>query len=531
VIARYRWAGGEEAMLRFGPDHGPVVVAALPLFEEANRTRTFTVALLRALADRGIAGALPDLPGQGESVVATEQADLAALRAAFAGAVASIDRERRRCYAFAIRSGALLDTESLVFGRWHLAPQSGPELFRELNRLAVANGIRDLDHWCTSEEVAEIAGNRLACGLVRALASAERHDDPCGSPLRTVRFDSDPRPADLKLPGAPLWRRAEPDHDPALAACLADDLAAWVRASDQFSSHPHPSGVCLPLPSGEGGGPPPQAVGRVRVSDPAQRTLLPFPCAGETLLGTLDQAPGSTGLLIVSGGNEVRMGAHRGMASLARRVAAAGYPVFRFDRRGIGDSTGENGGYASSADDIAAAAAAFRRNAGVSRIVAYGNCDAASALAFFHARAGVDALVLANPWTVESAGDLPPPAAIRARYVAKLRDPRELFRLFRGGVNIANLIRGLRASAQTTSENPLAQRLATALSTATVPITLLLASGDNTAIAFADAFARPDFATARERIRLERRDTASHSFASQADKDWLFARVAAALAQ
>ena len=75
------------------------------------------------------------------------------------------------------------------------------------------------------------------------------------------------------------------------------------------------------------------------------RRLIVFPCAGERLTGTLDEAPGKTGLLIVSGGNEVRMGAHRGMASLAARLAASGVPVFRYDRRGIGDSTGSNGGF------------------------------------------------------------------------------------------------------------------------------------------------------------------------------------------
>ena len=49
---RYDWAGGRETMLRFGPDAGPLVVAVLPLFEEANRTRAFLVAMLRALAGR-----------------------------------------------------------------------------------------------------------------------------------------------------------------------------------------------------------------------------------------------------------------------------------------------------------------------------------------------------------------------------------------------------------------------------------------------------------------------------------------------
>ena len=67
MIDHYDWPGGREAMLRFGPATGPVVIAVMPLFEEANRTRAFMVAMLRALADRGIAGILPDLPGTGES--------------------------------------------------------------------------------------------------------------------------------------------------------------------------------------------------------------------------------------------------------------------------------------------------------------------------------------------------------------------------------------------------------------------------------------------------------------------------------
>ena len=36
-------------------------------------------------------------------------------------------------------------------------------------------------------------------------------------------------PADIKVEGAPLWRRAEPDNDPMLAALLAGDIVDWVR--------------------------------------------------------------------------------------------------------------------------------------------------------------------------------------------------------------------------------------------------------------------------------------------------------------
>ncbi|NIJ20500.1 hypothetical protein FHS95_002192 [Sphingomonas naasensis] len=210
MIDQYDWAGGREAMLRFGPDTGPVVVAALPLFEEANRTRAFVVTILRQLAERGIAGALPELPGQGESLLPTEAATLADLRAGFAAACARFDK----AYAFAVRSGALLDTQAESAGRCHLVPTTGAELVRELGRL---RGLNDGNNY---------AGNLLSPALLTELETA------MPAAARTMRFEGDARAADVKLQGAPLWRRAEPDNDPALAHLLADDIAAWVRACE-----------------------------------------------------------------------------------------------------------------------------------------------------------------------------------------------------------------------------------------------------------------------------------------------------------
>ncbi|UYY58694.1 hydrolase 1, exosortase A system-associated [Sphingomonas sp. S2-65] len=259
------------------------------------------------------------------------------------------------------------------------------------------------------------------------------------------------------------------------------------------------------------------------------RRLISFRCEGATLVGTLDEAPGRTGLLIVSGGNELRMGAHRGMARLAQRLAMSGYPIFRFDRRGIGDSEGENHGFESSCSDIAHAAAAFRKAARLDRLVAFGNCDAATALILFHDRAEIDALVLANPWLVPPAGDLPPPAAIRAHYAARLRDPRQWLRLLRGGVNLAKLFKGLRATANTRSQDEsLAARAARALQRA-VPTTLLIATGDHTAVAFLHEYRGARFDAVRRAIPIAQHDTASHSFAGEGDKDWLFDRVLATL--
>lgn len=251
------------------------------------------------------------------------------------------------------------------------------------------------------------------------------------------------------------------------------------------------------------------------------RRLISFPCEGETLLGSLDEASGTTGLLIVSGGNEPRFGAHRGMALLAARLAMAGWPVFQFDRRGVGDSAGENGGWFTSRPDIVAALAAFRREAPfVARVVGFGNCDAATAIALFGD--GLDALVLANPWVIVPNGDLPPPAAIRARYAERLRSPREWLRLARGGVEFGKLFRGLRAVAAPTGEQPLARRFAEALQGRAA--TVVLARGDATAIAYADAVKNLAMDAGIRWI-----ETGSHSFARAGDAEALEAAVLAAL--
>lgn len=259
------------------------------------------------------------------------------------------------------------------------------------------------------------------------------------------------------------------------------------------------------------------------------RRLIAFPCAGETLAGTLDQAPGTTGILIVSGGNELRIGSHRGMAELSARLVGAGISTLRFDRRGIGESTGENRGYAATADDIAAAAAAFRAEMpGLTRVIAFGNCDAATALALFNRGAGLDALVVSNLWAFEEGGsDLPPPAAIRARYAAKLRDPKALLRLVTGGVNVVKLFRGLRSISAPPSQpvGGIASRIAAGLDAFPGPITLLLARRDNTAVLFREAWVTDSFAALRARVTVHECDSASHSYQHPADKDWLFARL------
>jgi exosortase A-associated hydrolase 1 len=267
------------------------------------------------------------------------------------------------------------------------------------------------------------------------------------------------------------------------------------------------------------------------------KRLTGFECEGAWCAATLETGDSDTGLMIVSGGNEIRSGAHAGQTSLATLVAAQGYPVFRYDRRGVGESEGENGGFEASAADIAAAISAFRAAAPqMRRVVALGNCDAASALALFHHDLGIDRLILANPWTIEGVTDegqpaAPSAAAVRARYWARLKNPRSLFDLLTGKIDLGKLAGGLKRMAAGDGANGLAIRIASALANSHIPTTILLANRDTTALAFRSHWGSVAFAPVRQRpnVTLKEVDSASHSFSDSASKEWLKEQVLQAL--
>ncbi|MEG3082552.1 hypothetical protein U1707_02760 [Sphingomonas sp. PB2P12] len=217
----YDWAGGREAMLRFGPDTGPIVVATLPLFEEANRTRQFLVTILRALAQRGIGSVLPDFPGVGESCVATADARLIDQRVAYNSLIQQLGG---RSYGISIRSGALFDVEAGLVGRWQLSPQTGEDLVRELDRARAANR-------SATAGATDYAGNTLSDAMLSDLRDALPYAAEC--PLRTVRLDSDPRTANVKYVASPLWRRSEPGNDISFAQVLAGDISEWVASCER----------------------------------------------------------------------------------------------------------------------------------------------------------------------------------------------------------------------------------------------------------------------------------------------------------
>jgi len=249
------------------------------------------------------------------------------------------------------------------------------------------------------------------------------------------------------------------------------------------------------------------------------RRHLTFPCEGSTLVATVDEGGSAAGLLLVTGGNELRSGAWSGQAEFAARLAEEGFSVFRFDRRGVGDSEGPNGGFRSSAPDIAAALAAFRAACPhVSRVVGLGNCDAASAL-MLAGGAGLDGLVLSNPWTIEQDDAPAPPAAVRDHYRRRLSDPRAVLRLLTGKVSIGKLLASLRDTLKPApAPSGLAQQMASGIQGFQGPVRFLTADRDRTAQAFLAVWDKSD-------RRILRCAGASHSYVEPHAREWLAEQV------
>ena len=185
--------------------------------------------------------------------------------------------------------------------------------------------------------------------------------------------------------GPPFWQVHEREVAPLLVEAGTSTVAAWSADN-------------------------PSAVVKARPTDqfptlPTTATEYPvvFRCLDADLTGIVHRGASHARIgvvIVVAGGPQYRVGAHRQFVSLARMFASNGYPVLRFDLRGMGDSSGEYVGYEQSAPDIRAAIDAFQRcEPGVQEIVLFGECESASGILFY---AGQDARVrriaLANPW-------------------------------------------------------------------------------------------------------------------------------------
>lgn len=164
----------------------------------------------RALDNAGIGLTFAALSGTGESLTEVQNVRLSDWREDAAAVIAEI----KPIVIASLRGGSILDDCGPAKGWWRVAPESGARIVRDLRRTQ-RTGESDL-----------YAGNRLSEAF---LADLEGAAPAPVAPLRTVRLESDAAGADAKLPGTPLWRRAEPGEDAELAAAMTSDLIQWVR--------------------------------------------------------------------------------------------------------------------------------------------------------------------------------------------------------------------------------------------------------------------------------------------------------------
>ncbi len=132
--------------------------------------------------------------------------------------------------------------------------------------------------------------------------------------------------------------------------------------------------------------------------------------------------PKSTGVLIVVGGPQYRVGSHRQFVLLARFLCENGYAVMRFDYTGMGDSEGHSADFENTGNDIRASIDVFQKQVpGLEQIVIWGLCDAASAALFYSAGdARVIGQVLLNPWVRTEEGQAR--AYLKHYYLQRLFD-------------------------------------------------------------------------------------------------------------
>lgn len=172
--------------------------------------------------------------------------------------------------------------------------------------------------------------------------------------------------------------------------------------------------------------------------------------SGQNKLAFVYEAPAASrnvGVLFVHAGGGNRLGPHRMFVEMARRFNSQGYPTFRFDLSGCGDSGGsaDENGTASEVLDTVNAIRHFHATASLDEVIVFG-VSRGSRLAF-EAAAGdklpLAGMILLSPPLSSTQVALRNTATYGAEYLRKLKDPNYLRRLIKGDVSFGGVWRTL----------------------------------------------------------------------------------------
>ncbi|GAB60717.1 hydrolase 1, exosortase A system-associated [Rheinheimera nanhaiensis] len=170
-------------------------------------------------------------------------------------------------------------------------------------------------------------------------------------------------------------------------------------------------------------------------------------CTDNSLSAILHQPDSDrqdTGVLILVGGPQYRVGSHRQFVKLSRALAAEGIASLRLDAAGMGDSSGTKAEfYQQDAEIEAGITALMQQCPQLKNVVLWGLCDAASAILLYLNKPDprVSGTVLLNPWVRQQHSHAE--VMLKHYYVKRLFSRQFWQKLFGGGVALKHSIQGL----------------------------------------------------------------------------------------
>lgn len=157
--------------------------------------------------------------------------------------------------------------------------------------------------------------------------------------------------------------------------------------------------------------------------------------AGYQLSAIVHDATATTGVLLIVGGPQYRVGSHRQFVKLSRYLATQGIPSMRLDTAGMGDSSGSKAAfYQQTADIELAIDAFFKQCPQLTQVVLWGLCDAASAILIKLNRPDprISGVILLNPWVRQQQSHAK--TMLKHYYLKRLLSRQFWHKLFGGGL-------------------------------------------------------------------------------------------------
>jgi exosortase A-associated hydrolase 1/exosortase A-associated hydrolase 2 len=404
------------------------VLVVPPFAEEMNRCRAMVSMQARSFQRLGIGTLVLDPRGTGDSGGNFSDASWESWRDDLSLGVDWLRRSANGCSTlWGIRLGAIMASElvaqatgidrllfwqPVIQGKGHFTQFLRIRIAAEMGRRDGLKSTEELRKLSAAGESIEVSGYRIGPDLAQRLDEVRLPDasslsgvrlawfevlsaDDIAVPPVTTRMIDDYRSQGLdvafeRVAGPAFWQIPERVLATQLIEATSRAVSAWP--------------VPIPPPST----PKASTAFREASNDPPNEdrdaeSPLSFSCERDELMAILHRGNGATRrgfVIVVAGGPQYRAGAHRQFVTLARKLAARGHPVLRFDLRGMGDSGGVYEGYQQSEPDIRAAVdTLIAARPDVDEVILFGECESASGILFYaYKDPRVKGIALVNPW-------------------------------------------------------------------------------------------------------------------------------------